>query len=271
MIWDQVGQSAAVVVVAALVWWLIGVQGKRAVHRLVTRDTSGEYQQRVKTLWVVIRRIIHIVIMVVAVLTIALIWGVPATPFVAVGTTVGVALGFGAQSVVSDVIAGFLIISEHQFDIGDVISAGGVSGTVEDVRLRVTVLRDLDGVVHYVPNGEIKVASNYTQEYSRLVLDLGIDYEADIDVALEVLADELEQMASDARWITELEVDILGVNELASSAVVIRAVLTTHPDDRWAVKREGLRRMKLRFDSEGISIPFDQVSVVFRGQSPNGL
>ena len=269
MTWDQLGQSGAVVVVAAVVWWLVGREGKRAVLRLASDDASGEYGQRVQTLWVVIRRVIHIVIVLIAFLTIALIWGVPATPFVAVGTTVGVALGFGAQSVVADVIAGFLIISEHQFDIGDVISAGGVSGTVEDVRLRVTVLRDLEGVVHYVPNGEIKVASNFTQEYSRLVLDLGVAYDSDLDTVLAVVTDELASMAQNDRWVLPLEVDVLGVNELASSAVIVRAVLTTHPDDRWGVKREALRLMKLRFDAEGIAIPFDQVAVHFRGQRPS--
>ena len=271
MTWDQVGQSGAVVVVAAVVWWLVGREGKRTVLRLASKDASGEYGQRVQTLWVAIRRVIHIVIVLIAFLTIALIWGVPATPFVAVGTTVGIALGFGAQSVVADVIAGFLIISEHQFDIGDVVSAGGVSGTVEDVRLRVTVLRDLEGVVHYVPNGEIKVASNFTQEYSRLVLDLGVAYDSDLDTVLAVVTDELASMAQNDRWVMPLEVDVLGVNELASSAVIVRAVLTTHPDDRWAVKREALRLMKLRFDAEGIAIPFDQVVVHFRGQRPSAV
>lgn len=266
--WEQVAQSGIVILLGLAVWWLVVRQGKRAVERVASNTDSahaGEYRQRIDTLWALVRRIAQLVLWLVVLLTLALIWGVPATPFLAVGTTIGVAVGFGAQSVVSDVIAGFLIVSEHQFDIGDVVSVAGVSGSVEDVRLRVTVLRDLEGVVHYIPNGEIKVSSNFTQEYSRLVLDLGIGYECDVDTALVVLEEELSLVALDERWLRVPVVEVLGVNELASSAVILRAVLTTDPDDRWTAKREALRRVKLRFDAEGISIPFQQVALHVSG------
>ena len=270
--WEQGAQTGAAFLLALLAWWLVAWQGKRAVERLsknTDKQHAGEHEKRIKTLWAILRRMVQVVLMLIVGVTVALIWGIPMTPFVAVGTTLGVAIGFGGQSLVSDVIAGFLIISEHQFNIGDVVSVGGVSGTVEDVRLRVTVLRNLDGVVHYIPNGDIKVASNFTQGHSRVVIDIGIGYECDVDQSLAVLKDELESVASDDRWVTQPIVEILGVNQLGDSAVVLRGLLTTHPNDRWAIKRESLRRMKGRFDAEGISIPYQQVTVHFSGQMPD--
>ena len=180
------------------------------------------------------------------------------------------AVGFGAQGLVADVIAGLFIVAEDQFHIGDVVKVASVSGTVEDIRLRVTVLRDLDGVVHYIPNGKIDVASNYTQEFSRLVMDVGVAYATEVDTALEVLGDELELFAADPEWADRMiePPQLLGVDRLGESSVLLRAVLTTRPDDRWTVKREGLRRIKNRFAAESIEIPFPQVTI-HRGVDPS--
>jgi len=187
------------------------------------------------------------------------LWNIPIGSFVVVGSALGVAIGFGAQSFVKDVIAGFFILMENQFSLGDVVRVADVSGTVEQMRLRVTVLRDLDGNVYFVPNGEIKVASNYTVEFARVVLDVGVGYKADVDRALAVLGDELHSMADDERVLEDPKV--LGVQELADSSVILRALIVTAPQDRWSVRREALRRVKLRFDREAIEIPFPQVSV----------
>jgi small conductance mechanosensitive channel len=164
---------------------------------------------------------------------------------------------------VKDIIAGFFILAEDQYHIGDVIRVAGVAGAVEDIRLRVTVLRDLDGYVHYVPNGQIDVTTNLTQQFSQVVIDVGVAYKVDVDQALEVFGDELRKLAADAEWSDLIieEPQILGVDALADSAVVLRGVLKVGADDRWLVKREALRRVKNRFDAERIEIPFPHVTL----------
>ena len=206
---------------------------------------------------------IQILFVAIGVLTIAIVVGVPITPFLAVGSAVGVAVGFGAQDLVKDIIAGFFILAEDQYHIGDVVRIGGVAGAVEDIRLRVTVLRDLDGYVHYVPNGQIQVTTNLTQQFSQVVIDVGIAYRVDVDRALEVFGDELGRLASDPDWSNMIiePPQILGVDALGDSAVVLRGVLKVGADDRWLVKREALRRVKNRFDAEDIEIPFPHVTL----------
>jgi small conductance mechanosensitive channel len=181
----------------------------------------------------------------------------------AVGTVFAAAVGFGAQDLVKDFIAGFFILVEDQFAIGDTVTIAGVTGTVEDIQLRVTVLRDLEGNQLFVPNGQVVVTTNFTSAYAKPVIDVGISYETDVDRALAILKDELDALASDPAWTGRIsgESEIMGVNELGDSAVVLRARLVTDANERWTVRREALRRVKNRFDAEGISIPFPQVTV----------
>jgi small conductance mechanosensitive channel len=201
-----------------------------------------------------------IVAVVIWLLTVMNVWDIPITAFVAVGSAIGLAIGFGAQSMVKDIIAGFFILAEDQFGIGDVVKIAGATGTVVDMRLRVTVLRDLDGNAHYVPNGEIAVASNFTQSYAQVVIDVGIAYHVNVDRALEVFGDELLRFSADPDWsgfVLEEPV-VLGVQELGDSSVTIRAYLKVAPDKRWLVRRELFRRIKNRFDADSIEIPFPQ-------------
>ena len=256
--------TSGVVLLGTVIGWLILT---RAVAHWVERIGRGdsisdaERHQRAKTLWVGIRRVIIVVIGLVVVLTVMNIWDIPIGSFIAVGSAVGFAVGLGAQSVVKDVIAGFLILVENQFGIGDVVNVAGVSGAVQEMRLRVTILRDLDGYVHFIPNGTISVASNYTSTFSRVVLTVGISYSADVDHAIEVMGDELSAMAEDHATQVLEPPQILGVEELGDSSVSLRALLVVGPQDRWTIRREALRRIKVRFDREGIVIPFPQMTV----------
>lgn len=259
-----------VIVGAAVVWLAIARTAARYLAR-IGRDEgieAAERRQRAETLWVGIRRVILAIVILVVVLTVMNIWAIPIGTFVAVGSAVGVAVGFGAQSLVKDVIAGFFILLENQFSLGDVVRVAGVSGTVEQMRLRVTVLRDLEGNVHFVPNGEITVASNYTHEFARVVIDVGISYGQDADRALEILEDELAAMAADGHMLEEPQV--LGVEELGDSAVVLRGLMVVAPQDRWSMRREALRRIKIRFEAEGIEIPFSQLTVHVERAEPAG-
>ncbi len=271
---DEFLASIVVLIGALVVWWLFRRVGHKTVDRMIGRrddDAAGtDDVQRINTLWRVLQTVGAVLIIVVVVLTIMMIWGLPIGPLVAVGGAVGVAVGFGAQSFVKDVIAGFLIVAEHQYSIGDVVRIADVSGEVETIRLRTTVLRDLDGNVHHVPNGAITVASNYTQKYSQVVIDVSVAYDQDIDEAMAVISDELGEFASDPEWeaIFMDAPQLLGVDALAESSVKVRALLRVDPAARWTARREFLRRIKNRLDREGIELPYQHLTVVMEGQPP---
>jgi small conductance mechanosensitive channel len=193
-------------------------------------------------------------------------------PILAGAGILGLAISFGAQSLVKDIISGFFILFENQFGIGDVIEVAGHSGVVEKMTLRVVVLRDGEGVMHVVPNSEIKVVSNKTRGWSRAVVDVGIPYEENVDRALEILRDEAAQFSTDKVWGAQLDgpVDVLGVESLSDSAVVIRTLLRTQPGSQWAVAREFRRRIKNRFDRETLDIPYPQRRVHVRVEGGPG-
>jgi small conductance mechanosensitive channel len=217
----------------------------------------------VATLWVMVRRVIVVLLVVLAALMLLATWDFSLAPFLAVGTVVAAAVGFGAQDVVKNLIAGFFILAEDQYHIGDSVTIAGTTGTVQDIQFRVTVLRDLEGNVHYVPNGQITVTSNLTSLYAQPVVDVGIAYEADVDMAMSVMLDEMNLLAADPEWADKFTGDpeMLGVQELRDSAVILRAQVTTTPDARWSVRREALRRIKKRFDAEGIEIPIPNPTI----------
>jgi moderate conductance mechanosensitive channel len=197
-------------------------------------------------------------------------------PILAGAGILGLAVSFGAQSLVKDVISGFFILFENQFAIGDVIEVAGRSGVVEKMTLRVVVLRDGEGVMHVVPNGEIKVVSNKTRGWSRAVVDVGVPYEENVDRALEILRDEAAQFSTDKSWGSQLDgpVEVLGVESLDDSAVVLRTMLRTQPGSQWTVAREFRRRIKNRFDKETLDIPYPQRRVHVRvegGAAPDPI
>jgi small conductance mechanosensitive channel len=258
---DRLFATAVVVAIGALVYWLASAAGRRYVRRMAGKgvDKAG----RASTLWTVLRRVVLLAVSVTSLLFIFTVWGWGIAPFLGVGTVFAAAIGFGAQDLVKDFLSGFFILMEDQFHVGDTVSIAGATGTVEDIQLRITVLRDMEGNAHFVPNGQITVTSNFTSKYAQPVIDVGIAYDADVDRALEILRDELGELARDPEFgplITE-EPEVLGVTELADSAVILRARLTTVADSRWAVRREALRRIKNRFGSEGIAIPFPQLTI----------
>jgi small-conductance mechanosensitive channel len=187
-------------------------------------------------------------------------------PILAGAGILGLAVSFGAQSLVKDVISGFFILFENQFAIGDVIEVAGKSGLVEKMTLRVVQLRDGEGIMHVVPNGEIKVVSNKTRGWARAVVDVGVPYDESVDRAIDVLRDEAAQFSTDKAWGSQLDgpVEVLGVESLSDSAVVLRTVIRTQPGSQWNVAREFRRRIKNRFDAESLEIPYPQRRVHVR-------
>jgi small-conductance mechanosensitive channel len=192
--------------------------------------------------------------------------GVNIIPLMGGAAVVGLAVAFGAQNLIRDYFYGFMILLESQYTVNDVVKIGDVSGQVERITLRVTVLRGLDGTVHFVPNGQITRVSNMTHNWSRALFDIPVAYKEDVDQVMEVLTDLAKEMRRDPEYrglILEMP-EMLGVDEFADSAVIIKFFIKTRPLKQWTVKRELLRRIKKRFDALGIEIPFPHRTVFHR-------
>jgi moderate conductance mechanosensitive channel len=181
----------------------------------------------------------------------------------------GIAVGFGAQYLVRDLIAGFFIIMENQYRVGDVAKIANIAGLVESIGLRKTVLRDLDGIVHHVPNGEIRVASNYSRHFSRVNLDVSVAYGTNLNHAIEVINRVGHELAVDENWssLIKTEPQVLRVNNLGDSGIDIKVLGEVKPLQQWAVAGELRKRIKEAFDEENIEIPWPHTKVYF-GNEP---
>ena len=186
--------------------------------------------------------------------------GVNIAPIIASAGIIGVALGFGAQSLVKDFLTGVFMIVEDQYGVGDVVNVGEATGTIEAVTLRVTRLRSIDGTVWYVPNGEITRVGNLSQNWSRALVDVGVAYDSDVARVKEVLAEVGHSMWEDEDFRGYLieEPEVTGVESLSADSIDIRVMVKTVPLQNWKVARELRQRIKSRFDQEGIEIPFAQ-------------
>ena len=224
---------------------------------------SERSTQRAQSLGSVLRSIASLVIYSMAAIITLAEFGVSLGPLVAGAGIIGVAIGFGAQTLVKDFLSGIFMLVEDQYGVGDVIDVGEASGVVEQVNLRTTQIRDVDGTVWFVPNGEIRRIGNKSQQWARTVLDVEVAYDTDIDRASEVIrrvAHELWKDRLENATVLE-EPEIWGVQELGASAIAIRVVLKTEPGEQFATGREMRQRLKKAFDAEGIEIPFPQHTV----------
>jgi small conductance mechanosensitive channel len=210
-----------------------------------------------------VRTAIKVVVVVVAIITILDQIGVQVGPLLAGVGIVGLAIGFGAQTLVKDVITGFFILLEDTVNVGDVAEVDGVGGQVEAINLRTIQLRDLAGNVHTIPFSSVGKVTNMTKDYSRYVVECGVAYREDIDRVIEVLEQLGHELQQDPDFGRDMlaPIEILGVDRLGDSAVLLKARLTTRPIEQWRIGREFLRRMKKRFDELGIEIPFPHRTV----------
>lgn len=192
-------------------------------------------------------------------------------PIIAAAGVVGVALGFGAQNLVRDVISGFFILMDDQIRIGDWVDIAGKTGLVEKINLRMIILRDLGGNVHFVRNGEITVVTNMTKDFSRYVFEIGVAYREDVDEVIRIVQEIDEEMRNDPQYAEDIlnPIEILGLDKFADSAVIIKARTTTKPIKQWSIGREFNKRMKKRFDAENIEIPFPHTTL-YMGQEKDG-
>ncbi len=228
-----------------------------------TETVPGQARKRVATLVGLLRTIAMVLLWAVVLVIVLDQIGLDVTPILAGAGIVGLAVGFGAQNIVRDLISGFFMVLEDQVRVGDVAIVNGTGGLVEAITFRTIVLRDLAGVVHVFPNGTINTLSNMTKVWSGYVIDVGVAYKEDTDHVAEVMrrvAEELRQDPALGPMILE-PIEIFGVDDFADSAVVIKARLKTYPIQQWNVGREYRRRLKKAFDAEGIEIPFPHRSI----------
>jgi small conductance mechanosensitive channel len=239
----------------------------RTFSAIAARREDGEAAKRLNTLRSVIGYGVTVGIVGVALMMIFDKLGINIGPVLAAAGIVGLAVGFGAQQLVQDIISGFFILIEDQIRVGDVVNIAGKGGLVEKVSLRMTVLRDLSGNVHYVRNGQIDVITNMTKDFSYWLLELGIDYGEDPDRVTEVMREVSAEMETDPEFGKDIlePIEVLGLNEFGDSSMVVAARLKTRPIRQWAVGREFRRRLKRAFDARGITIPFPQMTVSTRG------
>ncbi len=263
---DGVRLGLRILAILAL-WWI----AKRVLKALTGRlersasrgdGTTMEIEQRSKTLAQLLNSVGNVVIALAAILTI-LNQFITIGPLLAGVGVVGLAISFGAQSLVKDIITGFFILLENQFQVDDIVEINGTGGRVEQMTMRVVMLRDLKGVLHVIPNGNITMVSNRTRGFSRAVVDVSVAYKENVDHVMEILRDVEHEMWEDEAWrpLMVEEPAVLGVDELADSAVLIRIVAPTRPGRQFEVARELRRRIKNRFDKEGIEIPFPQRTI----------
>ncbi len=210
---------------------------------------------------------LNILIWVIAGLLILGELGVNLGPFIAGAGIAGIALGFGAQSLVKDCIAGLFMLIEDQYGLGDVIDLGEAVGEVEDLSLRATVLRGLDGTVWHVPNGEVKRVGNKSQLWSIALVDIDVAYHADLDATRDLMIATAHDVCASPAWRAEVldEPVVLGVEALGADGVTMRMVVKTMPGAQWALQRELREAFKATFDEAGIEIPFPQRTVWLRG------
>jgi moderate conductance mechanosensitive channel len=268
-----VSSGLRILIIVALM--IVGLKASRIISdrffEFVKKPGDEEVQKRADTLRAVTRITLSVSILVIAAVVIMGELGIQIGPILAAAGILGLAVGFGAQHLVQDVISGFFIFMEDQIRVGDVVQIAGKGGLVEKINLRMVVLRDLHGNVHYVRNGKIDIVTNMTKDFSRYVFDVGVAYREDVDQVIEVIKEVDEGMRLDPVFGDDIlePIEILGLDRFADSAVIVRARTKTKPIKQWNVGREFNRRLKKRFDELDIEIPFPHTTL-YMGQDKAG-
>jgi moderate conductance mechanosensitive channel len=259
--------------------WIAQVVASRLIRtfreHITARMKGVEEIRRAETLGRAFRYVASVVIGMLGGVLVLSELGVSVAPILGAAGVVGLAIGFGAQSLVKDYFTGIFLLVENQITRGDVVQVADKSGLVEDLTLRYVQLRDYDGNVHFVPNGLISTVTNMSREYAYAVVDVGIAYREDIDDALDVMRKVAEDLATDASFADRLlaPFEVAGVERWDDSALVLRGRFKVRPLEQWNVRREYLRRLKYLFDAAGIEIPYPHVTLYAgvdkEGRSPS--
>ena len=262
-----------IIAIAVVVYFVLKYLIPKFIRGLISRRMAGEpdteIKKRIDTLSSILVTIVGVIILIIAILTILPEFGVNITTLIAAIGVGGLAIAFAAQNLVRDFITGFFILFEDQYRIGDVVTIAGITGTVEEVGLRRTVLRDIDAKVHSVPNGKVEVSTNYTKKYSRVNLNISVGYGENLDKVIEIINRICQEMAEDPKWKEDFisTPAVLRVDNLGDSGIDIKILGDTKPARQWAIMGELRLRIKNTFDSEGIEIPWPHTKVYF-GNTP---
>ena len=265
--WAKPVLSGVTVLLIVLLAFLSAALARRFIaashQRLSARADGPEERKRIETLERVFRYIASVVVTVVAFMLVLSELGISIAPILATAGVAGLAIGFGAQSLVKDYFTGFVMLIENQIRVGDVVEVAGKVGAVEELTLRYVRLRDYEGAVHYVPNGAILTVTNRSRLFAFAVLDIGVAYKEDIERVSQVMKETATALRAEPDWADKIldDLDIAGVDQWADSAVVIKCRLKTVAQEQWAVRRAFLGRLKNAFDRAGIEIPFPHRTV----------
>jgi small-conductance mechanosensitive channel len=276
--WASFGGVATVmmrVIIIIVAAWLLLMVMQRGIttlrERLASRMDDRESAKRAETLGRVFRYVATVVVSLIACMLVLAELGVSVAPILGAAGVVGLAVGFGAQSLVKDFFTGFFLLLENQIRQGDVVKIGDHAGSVEVVTLRYVQLRDYDGNVHYVPNGNISTVINMTRGFSNAVMDIRVAYRENVDEVMAVMHSVAAGLREDTVFQPKIlaDLEMAGVDSWADSAVVIRCRFRTVALEQWGVKREYLRRLKAAFDEHGIEIPYPHMTM-YAGQNREG-
>lgn len=263
----------SVIIIAALVIRIFAGRLVTSLKKYLKNKSIDDLEEnkRIDTIARVFRYIVNIFITVVAGIQILNEVGISIAPILAAAGVAGVAIGFGAQSLVKDYFTGFFLLLENQVRQGDVVEVGGKSGLVEEVTLRYVKMRDYEGNVHYVPNGTITTVTNMSREFAQSVIDVGIAYRENVEEVISVMKEVGQVLRKDDDFKYKIleDLEMAGVDQLADSAVIIRCRFKVLPLEQWGVRREYFKRLKAAFDEKGIEIPFPHLTV-YQGSNQQG-
>lgn len=267
------GLQIVLILVMMLIALKVGAIVSARLIKLLTKskDDDIEMQKRADTLSSIVRYVFNVLVFLMAGMMILKEIGIEIGPIMATAGVAGLAIGFGAQKLVEDVISGFFILLEDQIRVGDVVQIADKGGLVERVTLRMVILRDLAGSVHYIRNGQIGVVTNMTKEFSYYVFDIGVAYREDVDEVIGVIKDVDEDLRNDPDYKNDIlcPIEILGLDKFGDSAVIVKARTKTRPIKQWYVGREFNKRLKKKFDEKNIEIPFPHVTL-YMGKGKDG-
>jgi len=257
-----------IVLFTVVMLWIL----KRAIRRIITaripklrEESQEQLSMRSETLAGVIARTVSFIVWIVVFMMILSVLGINIAPILAAVGLAGLAVGFAAQNIIRDYFHGFFIIMEDWFRVGEVATIAGETGLVVDMGLRRTTLRDLNGTMHIVPNGKIELASNMARDWARINLDISVSYNENLDKVIQVINEICQQLKDDSDWGSDLLTTpkVERVNNLGDSGIDIKILGDTNPGRQWALTGELRKRLKGRFDEEGIEIPWPHTKVYF--------
>lgn len=269
------GLNVLIILLAALILQGVTRRGLRSLGGLLERrETDAQRINRLRTLVRALGYVVSVVIFAIALMLVFNQFGISLAPILTAAGVLGLAIGFGAQSLVRDYFTGICLLIEDQLREGDVVEVGGKAGLVEAITLRYIRLRDYSGNVHFVPNGSVATVTNMSRDFAFAVMDVGVSYGTEVGHALEVMQEVGRELRADPTHgplILE-DLEVAGVDALADSAVVLRVRFKVAPLQQWGIRREYLRRVKAAFDREHIEIPFPHLTLYAgREGAPEGL